>query len=267
MYGGKAIELTITKMKTVTIIIDFDNFFGTDINRLTSEKIELALSGLINICEERYKDVTNIHIRLYGGWYKELDITRQASALQRLLVDVQLFPKIKGRNKISGSVEMVSEIIGIPGYTWGFTHKEFEGVKPIRINPSCDDSICVHNKDKCPKYILKNFTSTKDKQCVVPSCLNIHRDVFHGNEQKMVDTIIACDILSVIEEHNFRGLMVVSDDQDIFPSIALANEKRKFYPNRRPDEIFLGIQNDRIFEFISDFFNSFKIEAIPLYDK
>ncbi|MBI3512167.1 MAG: hypothetical protein HY064_16025 [Bacteroidetes bacterium] len=249
-------------MKTVTVIIDFDNYFGTDISVQTSEKLEYAFSEFINLCEVQYKDVANIQLRLYGGWHQGNTLTKQASVLQQLLANVNIFPKVQGKKIIQGSVEMVSEILGIPDYNWGYTYKESDGMKAMRVNPECDDSICNANKSICPKYVLSNFTKNKEKKCPIGNCVNIHKTVFKGVEQKMVDTIIACDILSVIEDNNFRGLIVISDDQDLFPSIALANEKRKYYPNRRNDEIILGIQNDQIFDFITEFLSPFKIQTI-----
>jgi uncharacterized LabA/DUF88 family protein len=251
-------------MKTVTVIIDFDNYFGADISMQTSEKLEYAFSEFINLCEAHYKDVANIQFRLYGGWHQGIALTKQASVLQQLLANVNVFPKIQGKKIIQGSIQMVSEILGIPDFTWGYTYKESNGMKAMRINPECDDSICSANKTTCPKYVLSNFTKTKERKCQIESCVNTHKTVFKGVEQKMVDTIIACDILSVIEDHNFRGLIVISDDQDIFPSIALANEKRKISHNRRPDEIILGIQNDQIFDFITEFLSPFKIQTILL---
>lgn len=251
-------------MRSIAIIIDFDNFFGTDLSLINSESLELSFSELVNLCESKFRDFDSISIRLYGGWYNEMSLTKQASSLQQLLYNVNVFPKVQKGKVINGSIEMVSELYGIPNFKWGYTHKETNGIKRVRIDFDKVDYVCSNNRDSCPKFILYNFTRNKDKKCKVEGCNSIHKDIFKGIEQKMVDTLIACDILSFAEEEKTKGMVVISDDQDHFPSLALALERQKAKQTRNLEDIILVIQNELKYQFISDFLKPFEIQTILL---
>ncbi|MFK2205580.1 hypothetical protein ACIXJQ_02080 [Bacteroides fragilis] len=53
-----------------------------------------------------------------------------------------------------------------------------------------------------------------------------HSDIFFQREQKMVDTMIACDLLSYCEESSTNCLYLISDDMDHFPALALCHKKK-----------------------------------------
>ncbi|HAQ20068.1 MAG TPA: hypothetical protein DCR40_12690 [Prolixibacteraceae bacterium] len=251
-------------MKTIAVIIDFDNFFGTDINRINSESLEFAFSEIVNLCEIKFKEFERISIRLYGGWYNEMSLTKQASSLQQLLYNVSVFPKVQNGKIIHGTIEMISELYGVPDFTWGYTYKESNGIKHVRIDFDNVDEICSNNRQTCPKFILYKFTKSKEKTCPVEGCNSIHKNIFKGVEQKMVDTLIACDILTIAEDEVTKGMVIISDDQDHFPSLALAIEKQKAKQIRNLDDIYLVIQNDLKIEFITEFLKPFQIKTILL---
>lgn len=251
-------------MKTIVVIIDFDNYFGSDMSKISSEGLEYSFSELVNLCEANFLGCEKISIRLYGGWYNEMTLTKQASSLQQLLYNVTVFPKVQNGKAIQGTIEMVSELYGVPDFTWGYTYKETNGIKNVRIDFSQFDEICDNNRQNCPKFILYKFTKSKEKKCHVEGCNNIHRNIFKGIEQKMVDTLIACDILTIADEDFTQGIIVISDDQDHFPSLALASERQKAKQIKNLDNLILVIKNENIFEFISDFLTPFKIKTILL---
>ena len=251
-------------MKTIVVIIDFDNYFGTDISNLTPEELELSFTEIINLCDEKFNNFERISIRLYGGWYNEMSLTKQASSLQQLLYNVSLFPKVHKGKIVQGTIEMVSQLFEIPDFKWGYTYKETNGIKNVRIDFDSVDELCSVNRLSCPKFILYKFTKNKNKKCPVDGCNNIHKNIFKGIEQKMVDTLIACDIISIAEDDLTKGMIVISDDQDHFPSLALATERQKLKTKKNLDDIFLVIQNDQKIEFITEFLKPFQIKTILL---
>jgi hypothetical protein len=247
-------------LSTIIIIVDFDNYFGTDLSKTSSEDLEFAFKEFISYAEKEFTQFNSIEIRLYGGWYRGTILTAQASILQQLLFGVTVFPKIKMDKIIRGSVNMVSSLYEIPEFTWGYTHKEADGMKPVRINFDKVDVICDSNRPNCPKFILNKFTKSKDKTCAVDGCFNIQKNVFKGIEQKMVDTLIACDIVSISDVENIAGIIVVSDDQDHFPSMALAMKRQEFKKESDFEGILLLFQNEQKVEFVKEFLEPFSIK-------
>jgi len=247
-------------LKTIAIIIDFDNYFGSDVSKLSSEFLEFTFKQWIKLCEQEFTGFNSIQVRLYGGWYKESTFTKLASKIQQLLSNVDVFPKVSDGRIVNGKIELATTLHIKPDFVWLHTHKETSGVKRIRINHECIDTMCVQNKDTCPKYTLYKFTDGKGKKCHIPSCENIHKDVFKGAEQKMVDTLIACDIISISQDRNMNGLILISDDQDHLPSLALASETK----TTNLQSIILGIRNEQTIDFISSFMSPFNIKTTLL---
>jgi uncharacterized LabA/DUF88 family protein len=245
-------------MKTIVIIIDFDNFFGSDISKISVEHLEFSFKELVSLCEKEFIEFSNIQIRLYGGWYKETELTKQASGIQQLLRNISVFPKIISNRVVNGEIELAVSLHIKPDFIWGYTYKETEGVRRIRLNHECIDSVCSENKNTCPKFLLYKFTDKKDRSCHVDKCMNLQKNVFKGAEQKMVDTLIACDIISTSSDENITGILVISDDQDHLPSLALASLKK----TNSKQLIILAIQNEKIIDFISDFMAPFNIKTI-----
>lgn len=247
-------------MKKVVVIIDFDNYFGTDLTKVNSEEMEFSFKEIVKLCEAEFNDFKSIEIRLYGGWYKETSFTKQASSVQQLLRNVTVFPKVTEYKILNGKIELATSLYIKPDFIWRYTHKETNGVKRIRINHDSVDALCTENKSLCPKYILYKFTDTKNKKCHIEGCSNLQKDVFKGAEQKMVDTLIACDIISISEDETNAGILVISDDQDHLPSLALASIKKK----ETNKSIILGLQNNQLLEFTTNFMAPFNIKITLL---
>jgi hypothetical protein len=247
-------------MKYINVLIDFDNYFGIDIKKITPERIEFSLKELISLCETEFDEFNSIRFRLYGGWYCESSFTKQASTIQQILSSVNVFPKVSMTGIITGKIELATSLHIKPDFVWSYTHKETNGIKRIRINHDCADDICQQNRTTCPKFLLYKFTSSKDKKCHVSDCDNLQKNVFKGAEQKMVDTLLACDIISSVEDSAVGGLMIISDDQDHLPSLALASIKKSSHIQ----SIVLGIQNERTIDFISTFMIPFQIKTTLL---
>lgn len=244
-------------MKTIAIIIDFDNYFGSDLTKISSETLEFTFKEWVKLCENEFSDFNSIQIRLYGGWYKEATFTKLASQVQQMLSSVSVFPKVANGKIINGKIELATTLHIKPDFVWLHTHKEKAGVNRIRINHECIDTMCAQNKDTCPKYILYKFTDGKKRKCHISDCDNLHKDVFKGAEQKMVDTLIACDIISVSQDENVKGIILISDDQDHLPSLALASEKK----SQNLQSIILGIRNTQTIDFINSFMSPFQVKT------
>lgn len=248
----------------IIVIIDFDNYFDSDISTITSEKLEFSFTEIVEICNNNFTEFSSIEIRLYGGWYMGTALTKQASTLQQLLYNVNVFPVIREKKIVRGHINLISEMHGVPNFRWDHTYKETEGMRPVRINFECIDELCKNNREQCPKFILNKFTKKKDKLCAIQNCSNLHKNTFKGIEQKMVDTMIACDIISITDDNTVKGLLIISDDQDLYPSIALANENQKYKYIKNLEKIILGVKNRQKIEFVSNFLRPFQIQTTLL---
>jgi hypothetical protein len=233
-------------MKGVAII-DFDNWFKKNLSDYTDTQFELELRGLVDQLLELVPELDEIELRMYNGWYQERVLTRKASELQLLLSRITLFPYELDPSKariVRGKIEIVSSLNDLPSYVWFNTVKEKKGIPSLRIDRTSLTSTCDARLDTCPVHIMKRFTKKKNKECSIESCSVLHSDVFIGLEQKMVDTMIACDIISFCEDDDCEAILVVSEDIDHFP--AIAKGKLKLQETDKDKELSVLIKNNMI---------------------
>lgn len=216
---------------TIVALIDFDNFYREvqqyqnvavlihEFNRIVGEALE------INAMTE------HVIIRLYGGWMENGLLTQLASLIQQEISKARFFPlrHPKTSGLLRGNIDLATSLLSMPSMIWQNTRKRRNGLPRIRLDRSIISSICESNKDGCPVKILEKFTKKKGKLCPVDGCTSTHNTAFTVIEQKMVDIILSCDILFLIDQPQVISLIIMSDDSDIHPAIALASEKSNKY--------------------------------------
>jgi len=243
-------------MKKAFVLIDFDNFIGSEVENLTEEQFEYSLSKILKHCISESSDVDFLEMRLYGGWYMDTELTKQASIVQQLLTRFDLFPIIMNGKRISGSINLASSMFSFPDLIWRHLYKERRGVSRIRIAQHLVDDFCTANRGGCPKYLLNKFTKKKDKLCPVVGCEFLQNEVFISPVQKMVDTLIACDLITIAECEESSGIFLFSDDQDHLPSLALASIRR----HKKLKCLNVIIQNETLLDLFEQLLKSFNIK-------
>lgn len=207
----------------VHILIDFDNFYKysttDDFSWLLNE-----LNYLVDLSLAIKKDLNYIDIRCYGGWMERAVFTNAASRIQTAVSSFNFFPIFNKRNRsiIRGAVNLITRLSSIPTIEWNDTVRTRTGIPRIRLNNSGLPTNCIGNNSTCPVRILYRFAKSRSKICPVSGCNVTNNDAFKIVEQKMVDTMISCDIVTLSYNNNCEGIIVLSDDFDLLPPIAVA---------------------------------------------
>lgn len=249
-------------MKGVAII-DFDNWFKKDLSDFTDSQFEFELREIIDQLLNLVPNLNVIELRMYNGWYLDRVLTRKASELNLILSRINLFPYVLDSSKakiIRGKIVIVNSLNDLPSYVWFNTLKEKKGISRLRINKSAITSMCDANMENCPTHILKRYTKKKNKVCNINGCSVKHSNVFIGLEQKMVDTIIACDIISFCEDDNCEAILVVSEDIDHFP--AIVKGKLKLHELKSETKLSVLIKNNLIQSNYDSILSSFGLKTI-----
>lgn len=240
-------------MKTV-VIVDFDNYFPKQMSEYPSERIETFFNTIISDIITNDAEISEIIIRLYGGWYQGNGYSRKASELQATLQGISLFPIIINTMRIVGSLEMAEQMYGV-NHVWTNTFQEKAGIQKVKIDWTRTGESCTHSAPTCPVKILSNFIKNSSHHCSNTGCSTIQSDVFFRREQKIVDTMMTCDILSFSEESDVNIIYVISDDIDLFPSIALSKAKNA------ETKIIMVIKNHRLLSQYQSILSTFNAEA------
>lgn len=211
-------------MKTVVILIDFDNVFPLPISQYSFESIKSKIGHAVSLAKGKVPDVERVLIRLYGGWYEHTALTARASGVSVLLPSLNsTFPIISPESIIHGNVELATQLYGHQ-FVWYNSYREHIGLPKLRVNRDALSPECETSKTTCPVRILERFTLSKARKCTNEGCNTKHGEVFFSRAQKYVDTMIACDIITLCMQDEIKGVFVFSDDEDHFPAMAVARD-------------------------------------------
>ena len=83
-------------------------------------------------------------------------------------------------------------------------------------------------------------------------------DVFSQIGQKMVDTMMVCDILTYGEEEDTEFIYVLTDDVDLYPSLVLCCCKNPHV------NLFVGTRNNKYHKEQNIISNNFNIQYFSL---
>ncbi len=246
--------------ETAVIILDYDNLFYKPLSEYTDGDLELFFINLVKETSKINDSVTQFKVRLYGGWYDESGFTQLASNLAARLASVNIFPyiDIKKRINIKGTISLATTIFSLPNVVWQPTYKIKKGVRGIRLNREKLDELCTESN--CQIRSSCSLFKTKQKLCPMEGCSIRNHEVIWQGAQKMVDNMIACDILAFAGNSNAKLINVVSDDIDHIPSLLQAS----ILTSQNKNSLILSMTNYQSIAEFDSILNQFKINTVQL---
>lgn len=240
------------------ILVDFDNFFTvvTGYESLKSD-IETMCSVVIEKIIDK-PEINEIRFKFYGGWYNRGVFTQKASKLAAIIAEIGFsFTIIKDKRLVRCYLEIVKTLMDYEDYTFINTLKEKEGLPRARVSKTIDLSICESNKNTCPVKIMNRFTAHGNKLCSVTNCTHVNKAVFSAPQQKMVDTLIACDLISLSLKAEVGAIYLLSEDIDCVPPLILA---ARLSIERNDIIIVVLYKRDNLFDLFTQVFGTNKIQ-------
>jgi hypothetical protein len=194
------------------IFIDYDNVPL----RLRSPGLRSLAGRLRLVTLARYPSITQLDLRLYGGWYDDQGLTREGTRLtQEIFGNFPDVISIGGRIRLRVNASIASAPINTPGDLLGHTFRERGGIRSrLRFIPS---NRCL-NPQTCNAPLLARWSRGS---CPTSGCGVQAREVFTYHEQKLVDTLLCCDLLSIVFTAPNEPVFLLSDDDDMVPAILL----------------------------------------------
>ena len=204
----------------VVLLIDCDNVFKTEHQAQGLGAFDAEINRIIDIALNLSELAEILHVRLYGGWTTENVLTIRASQIQQLLSKSNIFPfKHPSRGIIRGRIELAMSLFSMPSLEFATTYKERAGLRRIRLSKAACFDGCIETESACPVRNFSRFTKMAHRACPKEGCSVSNSSVFSSYEQKMVDTMIACDLLSAASEKGVAAVAVLTEDTDLLPAI------------------------------------------------
>jgi len=170
-----------------------------------------------NLVTSHYPKTREINIRLYGGWYDGTGLSRDGTRLsQELGASFPLF--LKGANGGIRHVqcEIASSLFDSKADLFPSTLRHRHGVDwyvrdphPIR---------CV-DQANCTVSVVMKWSR---KGCPTLNCPVTSVEAFRCLQQKLVDSLICCDLLSLAIDDQDSPVFLISEDDDFVPALLLA---------------------------------------------
>lgn len=202
----------------VRLYIDYDNV-GAAFKR--GGLLDLTTRCLLATSIPTLSTIGRCDIRVYGGWYEATTLTPLA---QRIIAELgTFFPTILPfRNQAGNAGRLLSNAELACSLEAEPSHHLFNTFR--RKSPS-RTLTCVHPTAKgctepdCPLTCLPTLFATE--RCTKGGCTIQLHDLVFRPEQKLVDTMLACDIIHAARLKCDFTILVSSDD-DLLPAIRVA---------------------------------------------
>jgi uncharacterized LabA/DUF88 family protein len=196
------------------VFIDYDNLLPRQKNAGIRDVVTKVL---VQLPWDQSLTWGSCEIRVYGGWYEGDQITRMA---QDLTVELQRdFPAIvrvpvgkRANLTLKVNAELAVSLLQEPGHHLFNTYRRKGKPSNVRVEKptdvGCVDVACVLpqmkqllSKGSCPKV-----------GCSVTNCELVYR-----HEQKIVDTMLTCDLIHAVDRVSGRVILVSGDDDFLPP--------------------------------------------------
>lgn len=205
-------------MRDVVLAVDYDNFYVGPIQR--PEVLRHEINRMISLALEVSPSAADVQIRMYGGWLEDGVLTKRGSELQ-LAVGQPMFPAPHpdGTGLLRGGVALATRIAAVPGLEWRHTFRARDGLPRFQLAERPRPVGCA-NHETCPMDLLQRISRRRSRECHVASCPVTNEMAFTVREQKMVDSMLCCDVITF--SSGGSAVVVLSDDLDVLPGVATA---------------------------------------------
>ena len=198
----------------IVILVDYSNL-GLYKHKPIDNTVIAILSKVM-----RYVEATYVHclVRFYGGWFTEEGQSDEGKdVFKRLQGHESFIEKQVGKNGqivgVNVRIEMAGSILQKPEKDLFFTYRKKARTYDIQVKDK-NDVACKH--DSCLLPLLAKFLKTR--RCPREGCLIDTDDLVWRSEQKLVDSMIVCDLLYCAGVQT-DFIVLVSDDDDFVPPL------------------------------------------------
>ena len=207
----------------VALLVDGDNIFKTEYLDSGFNLFKLEFNRLVTLAFKLDTTTQDISIRIYGGWKTSNVWTNRASRMQQAIGAQQLFPFAHPPvGIVRGSVKLVTSLLVDPQLNWDTTFKVRAGLRRVTLAEApCFDG-CSSPQSECPVRRFAKFTKNRGSNCPADGCSVSNEKVFKSAEQKMVDTMLACDLIECASDDSISAVAIVTEDTDLLPALVQA---------------------------------------------
>ncbi len=229
---GTGVSADEYRPKSAVILVDLDNVHPPGSTALAGPELRHSLLTLITLACDSVPRIGVITVRLYGGWMSGGVLSRMGSEVAAAMAMADPFPLLHTNGvSVRGTVELATSLLAAPAFVLQDTYRHRGSVPRLRLSGPIPPG-CQRDPVACPARILKQFTKGPGSLCPADACGVTATSAFVAHEQKMVDTLLSCDLLAAAEDEGISAVFLVSGDTDFVPPLLYAACRDAFTARR-----------------------------------
>lgn len=214
----------------LAVFIDYDNLLD---NHKVSGILDVTTSALLRTPLMGSDVRGTCDVRIYGGWYEGPMMTQMAqrlsAAIQRDFPTIIRLPNPAPHYlSLRTTAELAMAMLEEPGHHLFDTYRKKTKPGNLRVQKpeaiGCTDALC-------PLPMAKKLLKTGN--CPNSTCVITATDLVYRHEQKIVDTMLTCDMIHA-PALNYDQIVLVSGDDDFLPPLRTVllrgNTVTRFHP-------------------------------------
>lgn len=196
------------------VLVDYYNIPEQERRKGVPYVVDRIMATMVpNHVDDRHR---RVDIRLYGGWYEERSLTRDAQQIERALSGPIRLP-VDSRRSLIVHVELAYSMRCDPSHHLWRTLRSKAAPRGLEFRDPTDAG-CRH-PDSCP--LRPGYDFFVSGNCPERGCRITRRLVVRRREQKLVDAMLAADVFFNVHS-DAHQVAVVSSDDDMWPVINTA---------------------------------------------
>lgn len=200
------------------VFVDYDNLLPHQKSRGIRD---VVMQVLVQLPWTRPVSRGKCEVRIYGGWYEGTQITRLAEDLtvqiQRDFPAIIRVPIENGAPiALSTNASLAVSLLQEPRHHLFNTYRRKGKPRNVRVEKPCDVG-CLDVECALPQ--MKALLKTG--RCPKSGCIIANDDLVYRHEQKLVDTMLACDLIYAVDLVS-GPIILVSGDDDFLPPLRTA---------------------------------------------
>ena len=211
---------------SAVVLVDFQNVFFNLAFSDSYDWLPAELESFVAAAVAADTSPEWIAVRLYGSWVEDGLLTKQGSLAQQAIAQGPAFPLVVGRRVVAGEIELALSLVDLPSIRWPSFIKRQQGLSRVKIAKSLLPKNCIDDRTLCPIRSLQHFSHGRERKCSAAGCEVLNNQAFETTTQKMVDTLLACDLMELARKPATRAILVVTGDVDLMPAVATAANAR-----------------------------------------
>lgn len=199
------------------VLVDYDNVESA-VKKLGPLHVAQTIASKIVAHDP---SVSRIDFRYYGGWYERSTLTRSAQTLSATIQHAfpSHFVATNGGQRAMLNVELAYALISDPRQhlfnTYRQRNPQESGVRSHHPNAAGCTGAATCGLRHLPQTLSAGC-------CPEAGCPVLSKQLLYKSEQKLVDVMIACDLLHLISQSSADLIGVATSDHDLWPAIRQA---------------------------------------------